>query len=77
KWMKDTPELKDEKLEVENEDIETYHRQDSVVFGKTCPFSPERVYIPMGLVGSIDFDTDLTFFCTYGEQAAPYIQGLG
>ncbi|MFW1884605.1 hypothetical protein ACG91E_13175 [Acinetobacter nosocomialis] len=77
KWMKDTPELKDEKLEVENEDIETYHRQDSVVFGKTCPFSPERVSIPMGLVGSIDFDKDLTFFCTYGEQAAPYIQGLG
>ncbi|MEN8405750.1 hypothetical protein [Acinetobacter seifertii] len=77
KWMKDTPQLKDEKLEVENEDIETYHRQDSVVFGKTCPFSPERVSIPMGLVGSIDFDKDLTFFCTYGEQAAPYIQGLG
>jgi len=76
-WMKDKPELKDEKLEVENEDIETYHRQDMVVFGKTCPFSPERVSIPMGLIGSIDFDKDLTFFCTYGEQAAPYIQGLG
>ncbi|KDM51469.1 hypothetical protein [Acinetobacter nosocomialis] len=76
-WMKDKPELKDEKLEVENEDIQTYHRQDSVVFGKTCPFNPERVSIPMGLIGSIDFDKDLTFFCTYGEQAAPYIQGLG
>lgn len=76
-WMKDKPELKDEKLEVENEDIETYHRQDMVVFGKTCPFSPERVSIPMGLIGSIDFDKDLSFFCTYGAQAAPYIQGLG
>ncbi|MFH4233991.1 hypothetical protein WAJ75_23590, partial [Acinetobacter baumannii] len=62
--MKDKPELKDEKLEVENEDIETYHRQDMVVFGKTCPFSPERVSIPMGLIGSIDFDKDLSFFCT-------------
>jgi len=77
KWMKEQPELKDEKLEVEQEDIATYNRQDHVVFAKTCPFAPERVVIGLGIAGSMEFDADLTFFCTIGGQAAPYIQGLG
>lgn len=77
KWLKEEPDLQDEQLEVEEQNITDYSRQDYVTFGKTCPFSPHQVSIPMGLLGEINFEADLTYICTFGEQARPFIIGIG
>lgn len=76
-WVKDEPELKDDDLKIENEPVESYERRDYIKFGETCPFSPQAYSIPMGFVGSLDFEADATIFCTYGQQARPFIIGLG
>lgn len=76
-WVKDEPELKDEELQIDDEDLTAYERKDYIKFGETCPFSAQAYSIPMGFVGSLDFEADATIFCTYGQQARPFIIGLG
>lgn len=76
-WLKEEPELKDKTLEVEEKEIISYQRQDYVQFGQSCPFTPKVQSLPMGVLGSIDFETDLTFICDFGVQARPYVLGLG
>ncbi|MCE6006668.1 hypothetical protein ACNJ69_03500 [Acinetobacter soli] len=76
-WYKEEPDLQDESLAIDEEDITAYKREDYIVFGQTCPFEPKAYSLPLGIAGSIDFEADASIFCTYGYQARPFIQGLG
>ncbi|WP_151753902.1 hypothetical protein [Acinetobacter soli] len=76
-WYKEEPDLQDESLAIDQEDITAYKREDYIVFGQTCPFEPKAYSLPLGIAGSIDFEADASIFCTYGYQARPFIQGLG
>lgn len=76
-WYKEEPDLQDESLAIDEEDITPYKREDYIVFGQTCPFEPKAYSLPLGIAGSIDFEADASIFCTYGYQARPFIQGLG
>lgn len=71
------PDLQDEQLEVKEENITDYERKEYVTFGKTCPFTPHQASMPMGVLGEINFQTDLTFICTFGSEARPFVIGLG
>lgn len=76
-WTKEEKELQDEELEVEEKEIISYVRENHVQFGQTCPFTPQMQSLSMGILGSMDFETDLTFICDFGHQANPYVLGLG
>jgi len=76
-WSKQEPELKDEELEIEDKSITDYERKDYVTFAKTCPFSPHQVSLPLGVLGELSFESDLTFICTFGNEARPFVIGLG
>ncbi|WP_151781666.1 methyl-accepting chemotaxis protein [Acinetobacter bereziniae] len=76
-WLTKEPELQTGQLEINNEVLPGYERKDYVQFTNTCPFSAEEVNLPMGVLGSITFTKDLTFVCTYGVDARPYIIALG
>lgn len=77
KWFKETPDLQDEPLNIEDKQVIDYEHINYVQFGASCPFSPQTQSLPMGVLGSIDFETDLTFICNFGVEAKPYIVGLG
>lgn len=77
KWFKETPDLQDEPLNIEDKQVIDYEHINYVQFGASCPFSPQAQSLPMGVLGSIDFETDLTFICSFGVEAKPYIVGLG
>lgn len=76
-WFKETPDLQDEPLNIEEKQVIDYEHINYVQFGASCPFSPQSQSLPMGVLGSIDFETDLTFICNFGVEAKPYIVGLG
>ncbi|MFE8305941.1 hypothetical protein V4C87_18465, partial [Acinetobacter baumannii] len=76
-WMKEEPQLEDQTLEVEEQNITDYARQNYVIFGASCPFSAHQVSLPLGILGEINFQADLTFICTFGTQARPFVIGLG
>lgn len=76
-WTKEEPELEDEPLEIEDKEIISYQREDHIQFGQTCPFSPQTKSLPLGVLGSLEFETDLTFICTFGSEARPYVLGIG
>lgn len=76
-WFKETPDLQDEPLNIEEKQVIDYEHINYVQFGASCPFSPQTQSLPMGVLGSIDFETDLTFICNFGVEAKPYIVGLG
>lgn len=76
-WTKEEPELTDETLEIEQHEVIPYVRENHVSFNAGCPFSPETAVIELGILGNLEFQKDLTFICTFGDQARPYIQGLG
>jgi len=76
-WFQNEPELKDEPLEIEDQNITDYARKDYVTFGASCPFSPNQVSLPLGVLGEISFESDLTFICTFGNEARPFVIGLG
>lgn len=76
-WLTKEPTLENGQLEINNEVLPGYERKDYVQFTNTCPFSPEEVNLPMGVLGSITFTKDLTFICSYGTDARPYIIALG
>lgn len=77
KFTTEKPELEDESLEVEDKEIIAYQREDYIQFGQSCPFSPQIKSLPLGVLGTLEFETDLTFICTFGYQARPYVLGLG
>lgn len=76
-WFKETPDLQDKPLNIEEKQVIDYEHINYVQFGASCPFSPQSQSLPMGVLGSIDFQTDLTFICNFGVEAKPYIVGLG
>lgn len=76
-WYKEEPDLQDESLTIDEQDITPYKREDYIVFGQTCPFEPKAYSLPLGVAGSIDFEADASILCTYGYEARPFIQGLG
>lgn len=76
-WFKEAPDLQDEPLNIEEKQVIDYEHINYVQFGASCPFSPQSQSLPMGVLGSIDFETDLTFICNFGVEAKPYIVGLG
>ncbi len=76
-WLTGEPDLENEKLEINEEILPGYERKDYVQFTNTCPFASEEVSLPMGVLGSMTFTKDLTFICSYGTQARPYIIALG
>lgn len=76
-WTKEEPELTDETLEIEQHEVIPYVRENHVSFNAGCPFSPETAVIELGILGNLEFQKDLTFICTFGDQSRPYIQGLG
>ncbi|MBJ8554800.1 hypothetical protein [Acinetobacter bereziniae] len=76
-WTKEEPTLEDDSLEIDQDDITDYQRKDYVTFGKTCPFSPHQVSLPLGILGQLTFEADLTFICTFGNEARPFVIGLG
>lgn len=76
-WTKEEPELEDEPLEIQETEIIDYQHVNYVQFGSSCPFSPQVNSLPMGMLGSLDFETDLSFICDFGVEARPYILGLG
>lgn len=77
KFTTEKPELEDESLEIEDKEIIAYQREDYIQFGQSCPFSPQIKSLPLGVLGTLEFETDLTFICTFGYQARPYVLGLG
>jgi len=76
-WFQKEPELKDEPLEIQDQNITDYARKDYVTFGASCPFSPNQVSLPLGVLGELSFESDLTFICTFGNEARPFVIGLG
>jgi hypothetical protein len=76
-WTKEKPELEDKQLEIEDIKVVDYKRENHVSFGSSCPFTPQMQSLPMGILGSLDFETDLTFICDFGHDAKPYVLGLG
>ncbi|MCL8264052.1 hypothetical protein [Acinetobacter baumannii] len=78
-FLKEGPEtLENEKpLDVKKEDVTDYARQDHVVFGQYCPFSPEQTALPVAPGYEMTVSSDLTPICTFGEKARPIIQLIG
>lgn len=76
KWLKEEPQLQNEQLEIQEENILDYQHQNHVSFGQSCPFSPNATVIDFG-ISSFSFDTDLSFICTWGAQARSYVITLG
>lgn len=76
-WLTGEPVLENGQLEVKDEILPGYERKDYVQFINTCPFTSEEVSLPMGVLPPITFTKDLTFICSYGLDARPYIIGLG
>lgn len=76
-WLTGEPELETGELEIKEEILPGYERKNYVQFTNTCPFTSEQVSLPMGVLGSMTFTKDLTFICSYGADARPYIIGLG
>lgn len=76
-WTKEKPELEDKQLEIEDIKVVDYKRENHISFGSSCPFTPQMQSLPMGILGSLDFETDLTFICDFGHDAKPYVLGLG
>lgn len=76
-WTKEEPQLEDEPLEIQETEIIDYQHVNYVQFGSSCPFSSQVNSLPMGMLGSLDFETDLSFICDFGVEARPYILGLG
>lgn len=75
-WTREEPELKDESLEVDQENPLGYERLNYVQFGQTCPFSPQHYVLPMGL-GVMEFEADASILCQYAAIARPFIIGIG
>ncbi|MFW1646204.1 hypothetical protein [Acinetobacter guillouiae] len=76
-WLTKEPELETGELEIKEEMLPGYERKDYVQFTNTCPFTSQQESLPMGVLGTITFTKDLTFICSYGADARPYIIGLG
>ncbi|MDC4998514.1 hypothetical protein OHW19_18310 [Acinetobacter baumannii] len=78
-FLKEGPDkLENEKpLEVKNENVTDYDRQNHVVFGQYCPFSPEQTALPVAPGYEMTVSSDLTPICTFGEKARPIIQLIG
>ena len=76
-WTREEPQLEDEELEIIEKDVLGYQHDDHVKFGKACPFVREEVSLPMGVLGQITFEKDLTFICDWGLDAKPYIISIG
>lgn len=76
-WSKEEPTLENEELEIDEQQVINYVEENHVVFGKTCPFTPQAVSMPLGSIGSMDFETDLSFICDFGYMANPYVLGIG
>lgn len=76
-WTTEEPELTDESLQIDDQEIISYQHQDHIRFGQTCPFTPQTKTLPMGVLGSLEFETDLTFICTFGTDARPFVLGIG
>ena len=74
--FKKEPELKDQQLEIEQQNPINFERKNYVQFGKSCPFAPQQYALPLG-IGSIEFEADASVICTYGVIANPYIVALG
>ncbi|MEN8322265.1 hypothetical protein ABFP09_15735, partial [Acinetobacter junii] len=74
--FKKEPELKDQQLEIEQDNPINFERKNYVQFGKSCPFSPQQYALPLG-IGAIEFEADASVICTYGAIANPYIVALG
>lgn len=75
-WLKEEPQLENEQLEIHEENILDYQHENHVSFGQSCPFSPNTTVIDFG-ISSFSFETDLTFICTWGNQARAYVITLG
>ena len=76
-WTKEEPELEDEPLEIEEKELIEYERLNPIQFGQTCPFTPTTHALQLGVLGTLEFETDLTFICTTAVDARPYIIGIG
>ncbi|MFW2172541.1 hypothetical protein ACG95N_03285 [Acinetobacter guillouiae] len=76
-WLTKEPELETGELEIKEEMLPGYERKDYVQFTNSCPFTSQQESLPMGVLGTITFTKDLTFICSYGADARPYIIGLG
>ena len=76
-WLTKEPELENGELEIKEEMLPGYERKDYVQFTNSCPFTSQQESLPMGVLGTITFTKDLTFICSYGADARPYIIGLG
>lgn len=76
-FLKTDQELPPEQpVEVEEKEIAIYRHENHIVFGKTCPFTPTIRNLDLGF-GQMSFEEDLTFVCTFGSDARPYVIGLG
>ena len=76
-WTKEKPELEDESLKIDEQNPLAFEHVDHVTFGKTCPFVKETVALPMGVLGNMSFEKDLTFICDWGLDAKPFIISAG
>lgn len=59
-------------LEIKEEKIDQFKREDHVRFGQYCPFQ-----VTTEQVGFITVEKDLTWMCTFGHEANPYIKAIG
>ena len=75
-WLKEEPQLENQQLEIQEENILDYQHENHVSFGQSCPFSPNTTVIDFG-ISSFSFQTDLTFICMWGNQARAYVITLG
>ncbi|WP_228265762.1 methyl-accepting chemotaxis protein [Acinetobacter baumannii] len=78
-FLKEGPETleNEQPLQVKNETVMDYDRQDHIVFGQYCPFSPEQTALPVAPGYEMTVSSDLTPICTFGEKARPIIQLIG
>lgn len=75
-WTKEEPELNDEKLKIEEQEITDYKYEDHVEFGSSCPFQEKIEILDLG-VGVIKVKYNLDFFCEFGRSAKSTIVALG
>lgn len=76
-WTKEEPELEDEPLKIDEQNPLAFEHVDHVTFGQRCPFVKEIVALPMGVLGDMSFEKDLTFICDWGLDAKPFIISAG
>jgi hypothetical protein len=66
----------DGSLQIGNEQVAGYERENHVTFGQTCPFNQNTTVIDFG-ISSFAFTTNLSFICDFGREARPYVIGIG